>query len=284
MSEATEADDGADGAEVPVGATGELVIGGVGLARYLDVERDAQRYAPLEALGWERAYRTGDLVVHDPGGLLFVGRADDQVKLGGRRIELGEVDAALLALPGVAAAASAVQRAPSGLELLVGYVVGDGLDLAAATASLRRSLPSALVPVLVAVDGIPVRTSGKVDRAAVAEAIRLAGAGPVIETMAEGLDTEVGDEGGLLSGGQRQLVALARALLRRPALLVLDEPTSELDRDLTPNVLEALRELKWRPSVLLISHDPAVLSRADRVVQVEAGVASEELLGAPARR
>lgn len=108
---------------VPMGGTGELVIGGVGLARYLDAEKDAEKYAPLPALGWARAYRSGDLVRAEEDGLLFVGRADEQIKLGGRRIELGEIDAALQALPGVAGAAAAVRTTAGGHQLLVGYVV-----------------------------------------------------------------------------------------------------------------------------------------------------------------
>ena len=153
------------GLPVPVGGTGELIIGGVGLARYLDPEKDAEKFAPMPSLGWERAYRSGDLVVHDPDGLLFGGRADDQVKLGGRRIELGEVDAALLRLPGVLGAAAAVRRSGSGNQLLVGYVtVDERYDAHAAIAALRRDLPAALVPRLAVVDDIPSRTSGKVDR------------------------------------------------------------------------------------------------------------------------
>ncbi|MFF3452787.1 Pls/PosA family non-ribosomal peptide synthetase [Streptomyces sp. NPDC002730] len=108
---------------VPMGGTGELVIGGVGLARYLDADKDAEKYAPLPALGWARAYRSGDLVRAEEDGLLFVGRADEQIKLGGRRIELGEIDAALQALPGVAGAAAAVRTTAGGHQLLVGYVV-----------------------------------------------------------------------------------------------------------------------------------------------------------------
>jgi non-ribosomal peptide synthetase-like protein len=155
------------GAPVPMGATGQLVIGGVGLARYLDAEKDAEKYAPLESLGWERAYRSGDLVKAEPEGLVFLGRADEQIKLGGRRIELGEVDAALQALPGVAGAAAAVRSARSGNQLLVGYVVTqDGWDQAAAVEKLRAELPAALVPLLAPVDELPTRTSGKVDRAA----------------------------------------------------------------------------------------------------------------------
>ncbi|MER6186517.1 Pls/PosA family non-ribosomal peptide synthetase [Streptomyces sp. NPDC001652] len=155
------------GAPVPMGATGQLVIGGVGLARYLDAEKDAEKYAPLESLGWERAYRSGDLVKAEPEGLVFLGRADEQIKLGGRRIELGEVDAALQALPGVAGAAAAVRTARSGNQLLVGYVVTqDGWDQETAVEKLRAELPAALVPLLAPVDELPTRTSGKVDRAA----------------------------------------------------------------------------------------------------------------------
>ncbi|GGN18484.1 Pls/PosA family non-ribosomal peptide synthetase [Streptomyces fuscichromogenes] len=153
------------GEPVAMGESGQLVIGGVGLARYLDAEKDAEKYAPLESLGWKRAYRSGDLVRADREGLVFLGRADEQIKLGGRRIELGEVDAALQALPGVAGAAAAVRTARSGNQLLVGYVVTqDGWDHAAAVEKLRAELPAALVPLLAPVAELPTRTSGKVDR------------------------------------------------------------------------------------------------------------------------
>jgi len=161
-----------DGSGLPVsyGQTGELVIGGIGLARYLDPEKDAEKYAAMPTLGWSRAYRSGDLVRLERDGLYFQGRADDQVKVGGRRIELGEVDAALVNLPGVSGGAAAVRKTASGTPLLVGYVAlspasteGD-FDLAAARAALAESLPAALVPRLVVVDELPTRTSGKVDR------------------------------------------------------------------------------------------------------------------------
>ncbi|MEV1022934.1 Pls/PosA family non-ribosomal peptide synthetase [Streptomyces sp. NPDC050264] len=153
------------GRPVPMGASGQLVIGGAGLARYLDPEKDAEKYAPLESMGWQRAYRSGDLVKADPAGLIFLGRADEQIKLGGRRIELGEVDAALQALPGVAGAAAAVRTARGGNQLLVGYLVTqDSFDRAAAVGRLRAELPAALVPLLVPVEELPTRTSGKVDR------------------------------------------------------------------------------------------------------------------------
>ncbi|NQW89440.1 amino acid adenylation domain-containing protein [Curtobacterium sp. VKM Ac-2861] len=160
--------DGA-GQRVEPGGVGELVIGGVGLGRYLDPAKDAEKYAPFPELGWDRAYRSGDLVRYDPEGLVFQGRADDQVKLGGRRIELGEIDAALQALDDVAGGAAVVQRTPAGNQVLVGYVApvaGATVDVEAANARLRRELPAALVPLVAVVDSLPTRTSGKVDRAA----------------------------------------------------------------------------------------------------------------------
>lgn len=156
----------AEGSPVADGEVGELIIGGVGLARYLDPAKDAEKYAPMPALGWDRAYRSGDLVRLDPTGLLFQGRADDQVKIGGRRIELGEVESALQSLSGVSAATVVVQRSEGGVPLLVGYVVpAEGFDRQTARAELAQSLPAPLIPLLAVVDDLPVRTSGKVDKA-----------------------------------------------------------------------------------------------------------------------
>ena len=160
---------GKDGRPAEPGEIGELIIGGVGLARYLDPAKDAEKFAPLAALGWDRAYRSGDLVRFDGTGLVFVGRSDEQVKLGGRRIELGEIDAALQALPGVAGGAAAVRTTKAGNQILVGYLApapGSDIDQAGALRELRRVLPAALVPMLAVVSELPTRTSGKVDRAA----------------------------------------------------------------------------------------------------------------------
>ncbi|MGI8667473.1 MAG: Pls/PosA family non-ribosomal peptide synthetase [Jatrophihabitans sp.] len=152
---------------VAAGQVGELIIGGVGLARYLDPVRDGEKFAAMPSLGWDRAYRSGDLVRYEPDGLLFVGRADDQVKIGGRRIELGEVDAAMQRLPMVAGAAAAVRSTGSGNQILVGYLVlapGARFDRSAALDQLRQQLPAPLVPTLAVLDSLPSRVSGKIDR------------------------------------------------------------------------------------------------------------------------
>ncbi|MFD1932470.1 MULTISPECIES: Pls/PosA family non-ribosomal peptide synthetase [Nonomuraea] len=213
-----------DGRPVEMGATGELIIGGVGLARYLDPVKDAEKYAPLPSMGWERAYRSGDLVRAEPEGLVFAGRADEQIKLGGRRIELGEVDAALQALPGVAGAAAAVRG-----QLLVGYLVAaEDFDLAEARELLRGSLPAALVPRLAVVEELPTRTSGKIDRDALPWPLpqRQAQRGWLAEQWAavlgvapEGPRTDFFTEGGGSLAAARLVSALR---VRHPAVTVAD--------------------------------------------------------------
>ena len=185
-----------------MGEVGELVIGGVGLARYLDPEKDAEKYAPMPTLEWARAYRSGDLVRLEADGLYFQGRADDQVKVGGRRIELGEVDSALVNLPGVSGGAAAVRRTASGTPLLVGYIASadPSFDLAAARAALSEALPAALVPRLVLVDELPTRTSGKVDRNALPWPV----------------DGDAGSDGPDLGGTMGWLAGLWRDVLAAP--------------------------------------------------------------------
>ena len=155
--------------EEPVrwGETGELVVTGVGLGRYLDKEKDAKTYAPIPALEWQRAYRTGDLVVAETEGLIFAGRNDDQIKFGGRRMELGEIDRALAGAPGVLAAAAAKQKTPAGSDVIVGYIVPDGeISMADTRRHLATVLPGGIAPTLCFVDSLPTKTSGKVDRKA----------------------------------------------------------------------------------------------------------------------
>ncbi len=225
-----------NGRPVAMGETGELVIGGVGLARYLDAEKDAEKFAALPSLGWQRAYRSGDMVRAEADGLLFLGRLDEQVKLGGRRIELGEVDAALQALPGVQGAAAAIRRTKAGNQVLVGYVVpapGVTFNQDEAATRLREHLPAALVPLLAVVEDLPTRTSGKVDRNALPwplSTVDAAGLSPTQAWLAEGwaeiLGVSVDDPkadffthgGGSLTAAQ----VVARIRTRHPQVSVAD--------------------------------------------------------------
>lgn len=151
------------GHRVGEGEAGELVIGGVGLGRYLDPALDAERFAGHPQLDGARAYRTGDVVRATPLGLEFLGRRDDQVKIGGRRIELGELDAQMAAVPGVRVAAAVVRETDAGNRVLVGYVAGTASPEDVRSALLRQ-LPAGIVPLIVPLEALPTKTSGKVDR------------------------------------------------------------------------------------------------------------------------
>jgi ATP-binding cassette subfamily B protein len=108
-------------------------------------------------------------------------------------------------------------------------------------------------------------------RREVERAATLAAAGEFVDELPNGYDTEIGDDGVRLSAGQRQRIALARALLGSPPLLMLDEPTSHLDPEAADRVLDNLMGILPRPTLLLVTHDPLVAARADRVVEVRGG-------------
>ncbi|GAA2097029.1 hypothetical protein GCM10009759_26790 [Kitasatospora saccharophila] len=163
------------GRPVPAGLPGELHIAGPGVALgYLNrPELTAERFRddPWGPPG-SRMYASGDLARHRPDGTVeYLGRTDQQVKLHGLRIEPGEVEAALRALPGVREAAVAVREDRPGVRRLVAWTVpdGSGADTAPAVlrAGLRRSLPDSMLPsAYVVLDALPVGPTGKLDRRA----------------------------------------------------------------------------------------------------------------------
>jgi len=91
--------------------------------------------------------------------------------------------------------------------------------------------------------------------------------------LPEGLQTLVGERGGLLSGGQRQRIAIARALAHNPAFLILDEPTSALDPESEHTICETLQKLSQNLTIVAVSHQPAVINAADRVFILSNGEA-----------
>ncbi len=105
----------------------------------------------------------------------------------------------------------------------------------------------------------------------VREAARLAGADSVIESLPSNYATVIGEGGRPLSTGERQRIALARAFLRDAPLVVLDEPTANLDPASARHVGEAIERLRRGRTMLLIAHDAELAARADRLVTIEAG-------------
>jgi ABC-type multidrug transport system fused ATPase/permease subunit len=108
-------------------------------------------------------------------------------------------------------------------------------------------------------------------RAEIEAAVRAVGAEPVLSAMPQGLDTEVGERGVKLSAGERQLVSFARAWLADPALLILDEATSNLDVVTEARLQQALRRLRQGRTTILIAHRLSTVVDADQVAIVEDG-------------
>lgn len=98
-----------------------------------------------------------------------------------------------------------------------------------------------------------------------------AAAADFVFRLPEGVDAGIGEGGAGLSAGERQRLAFARALLRRPTLLALDEATSQLDEANEGRVLETLRSLRGETTVVAATHSAAFLAAADRVVRIESG-------------
>lgn len=156
---------------VPAGIPGELYLGGIQLARgYLKrPQLTAERF--IEHAEFGRLYRTGDLARWLPDGVVdYLGRLDGQVKLRGQRLELGEIEARLEAVPEVAESACAVRELGPGDQRLIAWVVPAvtaALDPAEVLEALRRDLPQYMIPQhLVQIEELPRLTSGKIDRKA----------------------------------------------------------------------------------------------------------------------
>jgi len=156
----------------PIGVIGELNIGGAGLARgYLDrPDLTEAAFRMVEIPGQEptRLYGTGDLARRGADGrITLLGRRDGQIKLRGFRIELSEIETAMRAVPGIAAAAVAMRDGPGG-AMLVGFWVGsEAVDAAAITQALKAVLPAYMIPTrFQRLDALPQTANGKLDRRA----------------------------------------------------------------------------------------------------------------------
>ncbi|WP_129837867.1 non-ribosomal peptide synthetase/type I polyketide synthase [Streptomyces sp. RFCAC02] len=167
----------ADGTPVPPGVAGELWIGGAGLALGYagDPALTAERFVTRVVDGAElHLYRTGDLAHWDADGLVhLLGRADNQVKVRGHRVEPGEIETRLVALPGVEQAVVTAREDASGERYLCAYCVpaaGAALDTRDLRHRLAEELPTYLIPAhFVVLPALPLSRSGKVDTAALPE-------------------------------------------------------------------------------------------------------------------
>ncbi|MFD0819569.1 amino acid adenylation domain-containing protein, partial [Micromonospora zhanjiangensis] len=260
------------------GLTGELYVAGIGLARgYLGrAALTAERFVADPFVPGERMYRTGDLAYWtDRDELVFAGRADDQVKVRGFRVEPGEIESALSGHPGVAHAAVTVRE-----DRLLAYVTPADVDPQAVRDDLAARLPQHLVPaVVVALEALPTTPNGKVDRAALPDpdfAAGSTGREPRTETervlcdlfaQVLGLDRVGVDDNFFEVGGDSissmQLVARARRVgltfvardvfeLRTPERLARSVVAAQPPRSDHRAPADGVGEVAWTPVMRLL--------------------------------
>ncbi|WP_237171868.1 amino acid adenylation domain-containing protein, partial [Prescottella equi] len=183
---------------VPVGVVGELYVAGPQVARgYLHrPDLTASRFVPDPCAPSRRMYRSGDRVRWTRSGdLEYMGRADFQVQVRGFRVEPGEVEAALTAVPGVAAAVVLARAESAGADRLLGYVVpepGQTVTAETVTDAVAQRLPSYMVPSTVTVLGeFPLTSNGKIDRAALPDPRPVGGEGRKPATDVERILTDL---------------------------------------------------------------------------------------------
>ncbi|AWM21070.2 plipastatin non-ribosomal peptide synthetase PpsC [Bacillus subtilis] len=158
----------------PVGAVGELCVGGDGVARgYLGrPDLTKEKFVPHPFAPGDRLYRTGDLARWLPDGTIeYVGRIDDQVKVRGYRVELGEIESALRQIDGVKEAAVLARTAQTGSKELFGYIsVKAGTNAEQVRSLLACSLPNYMIPAyIIEMENLPLTSNGKLNRKALPE-------------------------------------------------------------------------------------------------------------------
>jgi mycobactin phenyloxazoline synthetase len=234
------------GGDCPDWVVGELWVSGRGIARGYRGRPDltAQRFVAHEGRTW---YRTGDLARYWPDGTLeFVGRADHRVKVSGYRVELGEVEAALRRIPGVAIGVAALVATSGGVNILAAAVRADDAQLTAEGVrhAMTELVPAHMIPRHLALVGyIPFTIGGKIDRRAVARELAAAVTGvakpgylapstPLESALAAivgdvlGVESVGADDDFFALGGDSvlatQAVARIRAWLDTPDVMVAD--------------------------------------------------------------
>lgn len=179
---------------------------------------------------------------------------------------------------------SMVNLVPRFWSVTSGTVTVDGVNVEDCTlASLRNHI--AVVSQNVILFDTTVRENiaygmPEVAEEAIEKAVEAAALTEVVAALPKGLDTPVGEAGGLLSGGQKQRISIARALLKDAPILILDEATSALDSESENQIKEALEMLMKGRTCLTVAHRLSTIDRADRIVVMQDGVIVEE--GTPA--
>lgn len=157
----------------PIGVTGELYIGGVQLAKgyWNNPSLTDDRFIQHPFRSGEKMYRTGDKARWLPdGNIEYLGRTDEQVKVRGYRIEMGEIEHALLQVDGIHSAVATLADGPDGQLTLTGYVISDHIQtISSIRERLSKILPAYMIPsYFVQLESFPLTTNGKIDKKALA--------------------------------------------------------------------------------------------------------------------
>ncbi len=178
-----------------------------------------------------------------------------------------------------------VSLLPRFYDPTAGRISIDGREIKDFTlASLRENISLVFQePILFATTIAENIAYGKPDatREEIIKAAELAGIDDIIDSTPEGYDTILGERGGTLSGGQRQCVSIARAMIKDAPIVILDEPTSGLDHQSASLVMQALHRLMQNRTVLIISHQLDIIREASRIIVLSDGQIVED--GAPSK-
>jgi len=173
-----------------------------------------------------------------------------------------------------------VQLIPRVMDPSGGSVLVDGIDARDySPAALRRQIGFVPQETVLFSATLAENIAFGVERAGIEDirrAAELAGLGPDIDSFPAGLDTVIGERGITLSGGQKQRAAIARALLRDPRILILDDALSSVDTVTEDRILNGLAGLMQGRTTILISHRVSTVRNADRIFVVEKGKVAEE--------
>jgi ATP-binding cassette subfamily B protein len=155
-----------------------------------------------------------------------------------------------------------------------GRIMLDGVDIAELSLGELRSQVSVAFDQPVLFSGTiaeNVLLGAEADEPGLDQALRAVQADDFVHSLSDGACTVVGENGMSLSGGQRQRVALARIMVRRPRVVVLDDPLSALDVETEAQIHDALREVLATTTALVVAHRPATVELADRVAMLAGG-------------
>lgn len=174
------------------------------------------------------------------------------------------------------------------LKPQTGEVLADGMDIHQHPDAWHKEL--GYIPQVIYLSDDTIRNNiafgvsdNEINDAAVVDALKKAQLYDFVQTLAEGLDTFVGDRGVRLSGGQRQRIGIARALYHNPEVLILDEATSALDNETEAAVMQSIENLQGTKTMIIIAHRLTTIKKVDVIYEVTGGKvvpkAKEEVFG-----